>query len=900
MEVELCRVLDALPGMVFTALADGRIDFMNRALTQYIGLSGSWSDRAWPVAAPAKEVDELTRRWQSLVSRGDAFEIIMPTPHADGGSRCLRLRCNPMREHDRVVKWCGWAIETSMPRSHSAERAAQIDGETGEQASRASENETKLTLENIPAGIGVLGADGDVKAINGHLQKYYGRTLDELRNWGDSDVVHPDDMTRVTEAVKGAVAKGSAYDVEVRLRRADGAYRWFQVIGHPLKVDNGGIVRWYALHIDIDERKQAEEALKSNELELRKIINALPLTVWTSRPDGYCDFVNDRWLAYVGLTADQAEGWGWTGVIHPDDASHLASSWNVCLASGLPADFEARMRGSDGEYRWFLFRAMPFRDGDGKIIKWYGTHIDIEDRKQAEGALWERERESRLIVDGIAGMIAIFAPDGQLIDGNQQIVDYFKLPLSTLNNWATNGITHPDDLQLCVDSFMASIATGKPYDYETRFLRHDGAWRWFQLRGLPLRDADGRIDRWYGLLTDIDDRKRTEEHLRRNEAFLADAQRLSKTGSFLLNLATGELIWSAETYRIFDVDPSTQVTLHTVLSSLNSESLPTVEGVIAKAHEGDADFDFEIALVTLDRTLKHIRVLAHSAKNKNGDQELIGALLDITESRNAEDALNKARSELSYVTRVTSLGVLTASIAHELNQPLAGIVANASTYLRVLATDPPDLDVARDTARRMIRDANRAADVIVRLRALFSRKPPLMEAIDINDVAGEVIALLSSHLQRARTSMTTDFETNLPRVAGARVQLQQVIANLLRNAIEALSDVTDRPRRILLKTQASSGEIKLSIEDTGSGFGVQGAAGIFDAFYTTKPEGMGIGLSVSRSIIESHNGRLWAIANAGHGVTVGFTVPTHTVRRTSDGSVEGDVLTADETAGRIS
>ena len=862
MEVELVRVLETLPGMVFTVIPAGRIDFMNKSLVEFLGLSEAAA--TWPLAAPSEDSRIMTQRWNALVSGSEPFEITMPISHPTNGSEALRLRCNPLIENGRVDKWYGVASECSgtAPQAPAPQEAL------------AAKDETQAILESIPAGIGVLDADGNVDTINGHLLQYYGRTLEALRAWGDSDVVHPDDMPRMTDAVRRAVETGSAYEVEARLRRADGAHRWFQVIGYPLVAENGGISRWYALHIDIDDRRRAEDALRTSELELRKIINAMPLAVWTSRPDGYCDFVNDRWLDYAGFTAEQAEGSGWATVVHPDDAGHLAASWNACLASGRPADFEARMRGADSEYRWFLFRATPILGEDGKIIKWYGTHIDIEDRKRAERALAERERESRLIVDGIAGMIAIFSPDAQLIDGNQQILDYFGRPLSELNNWSTNGITHPDDLQTCIDSFMGSIATGEPYDYETRFLRHDGTWRWFQLRGLPLRNAEGRIVRWYGLLTDIDDRKRAEEKLRRSEAFLADAQRLSKTGSFLLNLGTDDVTWSAETYRIFDVDPATQVTLRTVLSRLHPDSLPTVEQVIDKAREGDGDFDYDISLIVPDRSLKYIRVLAHSERNKDGDQELIGAVQDVTEGRKAEEALNQARSELSYVTRVTSLGVLTASIAHEVNQPLAGMVANASTCLRVLSSDPPNIDVAKDTARRMIRDANRAADVIARLRELFSRKPPLVEAIDINEIAGEVIALVSSDLQGARASLTTDFAQSLPRVAGARVQLQQVIMNLLRNSMEALSAVGDRPRRILVKTEASSGEIRLSVEDTGVGFGPQGTDRIFDAFYTTKPDGMGIGLSVSSSIIENHNGRLWAEPNADHGVTVGFSVPT--------------------------
>jgi C4-dicarboxylate-specific signal transduction histidine kinase len=236
------------------------------------------------------------------------------------------------------------------------------------------------------------------------------------------------------------------------------------------------------------------------------------------------------------------------------------------------------------------------------------------------------------------------------------------------------------------------------------------------------------------------------------------------------------------------------------MSRLHPDSIPIVQNVMEQARLGDGDFDYETVLLMPDQTSKNIRVLAHSERKKDGDQELTGAVQDITDSRRAEEALDEARSELSYVTRTTSLGVLTASIAHELNQPLAGIVTNASTCLLALAADPPNIDVANDTARRMIRDANRSADVIVRLRALFSRKPPVIEPTDMNEVAAEVIALATNDLQRGRITVTTQFGVGLPPVAGARVQLQQVIMNLLRNAIDALSNVGNRQRRIVIRT----------------------------------------------------------------------------------------------------
>jgi C4-dicarboxylate-specific signal transduction histidine kinase len=254
--------------------------------------------------------------------------------------------------------------------------------------------------------------------------------------------------------------------------------------------------------------------------------------------------------------------------------------------------------------------------------------------------------------------------------------------------------------------------------------------------------------------------------------------------------------------------------------------------------------------------------------------EYIGAIQDVTQRRLAEEALGKARSELAHVARVTSLGALTASIAHEVNQPLSGIITNASTCLRMLAADPPNVDGALETARRTIRDGNRASEVISRLRALFSKRAGATEAVELNEATREVIALSLSELQRAQVVLRVELDDDLPPVTGDRVQLQQVILNLIRNAAEAMDGVRDRPRQLEIRTEREDGDrVRLSVRDAGVGFGVEDGERLFDAFYTTKRDGMGMGLSVSRSIIESHRGRLLASRNEGPGATFAFSIP---------------------------
>jgi C4-dicarboxylate-specific signal transduction histidine kinase len=307
---------------------------------------------------------------------------------------------------------------------------------------------------------------------------------------------------------------------------------------------------------------------------------------------------------------------------------------------------------------------------------------------------------------------------------------------------------------------------------------------------------------------------------------------------------------------------------------VHPEDVPLFHDVTDRARVDGSDFEYEYRLQMPDRSVKYLHVVAHATRDQDSRLEYIGAVQDVTERRLSEEALGKARSELAHVARVTSLGVLTASIAHEVNQPLSGIVTNASTCLRMLAADPPNVDGARETARRTIRDANRASDVITQLRALFSKRGATTDSVDLNEATREVIALSLSDLQRNRVILRSELADDLPPVTGDRVQLQQVILNLLRNASEAMSAVDDRPRQLVIRTERDEGDrLRLSVQDTGVGFEPQGVDRLFEAFYTTKSDGMGIGLSVSRSIIESHQGSLLAAPNDGPGAIFSFSIP---------------------------
>ena len=658
------------------------------------------------------------------------------------------------------------------------------------------------------------------------------------------------------------------------------------------------------------------------ENELSRVVDALPGLVWTALPDGHIDFLNQRWCEYTGLSVDEAYGRGWQTAIHPDDLPELLERWRSVLASGEPREMEARLRRFDGEYRWFLFRTHPLIDASGQVVKWCGMNTDIEDRRRSEEtqrAHWwlsssAREHHFRSVGDDIPGLATLMTPAGEVEIANRQVLEYFGTTLKELKGWAIADTVHLDDLPDILAAWRGAVETGHPYDAEARLRRADGVYRWFHTHGFPLRDTDGRTVLWYLLQTDVDDRKRSEALLAGEKQLLemvAGGHSMSEILEAICRLveSTADGCYCS----VLLADPSGTRVEHGAAPSFPASFINSIIGRPLKIDEGPCGLAVRlneqviVADLTTETRWPDLRrlILAHGLRScwstpiSSAAGKVLGtfgvyyrepktptslhqSLLEqfkhiariAIERRLSEEALSKVRSELAHVARAQSLGVLTASIAHEINQPLSGIITNASTCLRMLAADPPNVDGARETARRTIRDGNRAADVVTRLRALFSKKEATTELVDLNEAAREVITLSSSELQRSRVILRPELAEDLPPVTGDRVQLQQVILNLLRNASDAMSGVDDRPRRLVIRTERDEDDhVRLTVQDTGVGFEPQAVGRLFEAFYTTKSGGMGIGLSVSRSIIESHHGRLWAAPNDGPGATFSFSIP---------------------------
>ena len=766
-------------------------------------------------------------------------------------------------------------------------------------------------------------------------------------------------------------------------------------------------VKTLRLHEERDLNNDLQNTAARQRLEnrLRLIIDTTPALIHTSRPDGYLDYFNKRWVEYLGVPLEDVEGWKWTASVHPDDVAGIVDKWRACLASGEIFEYETRVRRADGEYRRMLHRKVPLRDEHGKILKWYGSSMDIEDYKRAEEQLRRSAEELQRSESYLAEGQRLAHMGSWAFDAAG--FDYWSPELFRMHGLepASKAPTvqeyldcvHPQDREFMANLIKGVLAEASSFDATKRIVRPDGEVRYIRCVGTPVVENQA-LKKYVGSAIDVTEYELLTLELHRREAYLTEAQRLSHTGSFGWRPASGEIVWSDETYRIFEYDRAVKPTIDLMVQRVHPEDRVDFHDVIDRASRGATHFEHAYRLLLPDRRVKHVHALAHALEDASGNCEFVGAVMDVSERKRAEEAVlrsekelrnvietipisvwtalpdgtidfvsrhwrehsglsgegpygagwqtavhpedidrhlekwraslatgapfeNEARRraadgeyrwflaravplrdeqgnilkwygitmeiddrkraeeafrtaqiELAHVTRVATLGEMTASIAHEINQPLGALVNNAGACLGWL--DAENLEEARNSVGLVMDDAQRASEIITRIRALVKKASPQKDWLDINQTIREVIGLGQSEVQRNHVALETQLSDDMPLVFADRIQLQQVMLNLMMNAIEAMTQVTT-PRELLISSGADDSKgVVVIVRDSGAGLDSKSLERLFEPFYTTKPQGMGMGLAICRSIMQAHGGRLWAATNRDRGASFHFSLPT--------------------------
>jgi PAS domain S-box-containing protein len=495
-------------------------------------------------------------------------------------------------------------------------------------------------------------------------------------------------------------------------------------------------------------------------------------------------------------------------------------------------------------------------------------------RKRIENESRRAEHELQRIIDCIPIIAAGYDRDGQIDFVNQTWRDYTGTTLDNADRHRWGVAVHPDDLPLCERTWRAGLATGESFQLEHRIRRADGVYRWFRVSRVPFRDERGNVVRWYASAYDIEDTRRALDLLRRNETYLEFAQQLSRTGSLGWNVATGGFVWSKETFKIMGFEETVVPSPELVLSRTHPDDRALVRSQIERVSQGEKNFEFEHRILLDAETIRHVHVRAKRVEYPSGAEEILGAVMDVTEAKLAQAALSRAQAELAHANRVASLGEMSASIAHEVNQPLGAIAINGEVLLRLLSRQPPNISEAMAAARQIVADAHRATAVVRRTRELSKKAEAEMVRLDLNAVVNDAVELVRREALQSDANVRTLLSGVLPPVRGDRIQLQQVILNLSINGLQAMSSISGRERLLTIHTQKHEpDQVLVAIEDVGTGADPETVGRLFEAFYTTKQHGLGMGLSICRSIVEAHGGKIWASSNEGPGMTFSFTVP---------------------------
>jgi len=762
-------------------------------------------------------------------------------------------------------------------------------------ALRDRERELSQLVDMVPSHVWRLKPDGEPTFFNKRMVDFLGLDVPDLSRPGMTRLaamieaaVHPDEAAAFADVLSRSIATGEPFSMRYRLRRADGVYRWMSSRAEAMRDQDGGIVQWYGLCHDIDDQMQADEALRQSREQLQETIDAVPIRIWSATSTGGPVYFNKRYRDYLRSVVARPEDLVEPRIdkllqelVHPEDAPGVMRSLQDTSETGRGGVMRFRWREGDGVYRWAECRVEPRRDQGGTVVQWYGVSLDIEDEVQAQESLRDRERELSQLVDMVPIYLWRLTPDGEPNFANKRLIDFLGPGIIDANKPGTRRLAafieaavHPDDAAGFGRALNRCFVTGESFSMKYRMRRADGVYRWMEGSAEPMRDQGGRIVQWYGLCRDINDQLHAEEALRGRERELSLLVDMIPSNLWRLTPDGETTLANKHMADFLGMDLADKRQLEVVFDTIfHPDDVAEVGDVLGRCLVTGDRFSMKYRLRRADGVYRWMSGRAEPMRDESGRiVQWFGLCHDIDDQVHAEEALRRASDQLARATQAASLAELSASIAHEVNQPLAAVVANSHACHRWLSADPPNIERAKITAERITRDANAAADVVSQIRALFRRTPHARVPEDVNRLIGEVCRLMADEIMAKDVRIKTTLESDLSSVALDRIQVQQVLVNLIRNGIEAMDGVVDGARALQIGSfRDGSDAIRVEVRDAGTGF--NDAERVFEPFFTTKPHGMGMGLAICRSIVESHGGRLWTANNESHGATVAFTLP---------------------------
>jgi PAS domain S-box-containing protein len=734
--------------------------------------------------------------------------------------------------------------------------------------------------------------------------------------------VHPEDAALVQKTIERAAQDGKDFDFEHRLLMPDRAVKHVHVVAHAER-DELGELEFVGAVMDVTAAKQAEQTLKESEAYLAE---AQRLThtgsgAWRV-PGGDALYLSEEWYRIYGFDPKQGLS-AWKDRLqrmHPEDRTQVEETKDRAISAKSVYKVDHRILLPDGTVKYTRTVGHPVLNASGDVEQFVCTMMDITERKRAEVLLGGEKRllemiargDSRtLVLEGACLLVEELASGSLssilLLDPNANCLRHGAAPsLPLAYTKAIDGAVIGPSVGSCGTAayraepvIVSDIATDPLWaDFRDLALTHGlrACWStpvlssagkvlgtfavYYREPHFPAHQELNVIERITHLVSIAIEREQAEEALRRSEAYLAEAQRLTHTGSWAVDLVTREMRHSSEEHsRLYGFDPERDIpSFEEFVQRIHPEDRAGALQAFERASRVGKDFDAHFRIILPDGTTKFVYGTGHPVFNPSGDVgEFVGIVMDVTERRRAEEErerLRQAQAELAHMNRVTTMGELTASLAHEVNQPIAAALTNANTCLRWLTRDVPDVEEARAAAMRIVKDQTRAAEIVGRIRLLFKKGTSQRELADVNEIILEMTVLLRGETRRYNIVVRMDLAADLPHVIVDRVQLQQVLMNLMINGIEAMKDA-DGTRELAVRSQRMQNEeIMVSVSDSGVGLPPQQREQIFNAFFTTKPHGTGMGLRISRSIIESHGGRLWAADNSPRGASFCFSLPT--------------------------